>query len=364
LYRLQDLSVETPTLLVDLDRVERNLDRMQSLANSNGKALRPHAKTHKSVALAHAQVRRGAAGICAQKVGEAQVFALGGLRDILISNEVLGSPKARRIAGLISAGHRISVAVDSVKGIKVLEDAAEEFGVEVQVLLDVDVGMHRCGVDPNDVSLVRGIVKALRNSHRVRLEGLMGYDGHTSRIRDGREREEEVRRGWMDLMRVAKVIKEEGGEVNTISVGGTPSAHIWANLEGVTELQPGTYIYNDVHQVELGVASIEDVAALVLAQVISKGQDRVVLDVGTKGVAVDQGVYPEVVSHEGVKVVSMSEEHAVLKGEGVKGMELEERVVLAPYHVCPTIDLWDEATLVKGGKAVGVLRIDARGRKD
>ncbi|GGT98781.1 alanine racemase [Sulfodiicoccus acidiphilus] len=339
--------------MVDLDVVEGNVRRMQYLARSSGKALRPHAKTHKSLLLARLQLEAGAVGVCAQKVSEAEVFVKGGVRDVLVSNEVLGSNKARRVAELNSLGSRVGVAVDSVRGVEVLENAASDLSVEVPVLLDVDVGMHRCGVSPGNAS---SVLAAISKARHLKLEGLMGYDGHSGSL-SAESREWEVRRGWRTLEEVSRQAGSVGLRVEVISVGGTPTAHLWAGTEA-TELQPGTYVYNDAHQVELGVAREEEVSAFVVAQVVSSSGGRAVLDVGTKGVSVDQG-YPLVVSHPGATVASMSEEHTVLTAQ----LRLEERVVLVPRHVCPTVDLWDEFVAFRGGRAVGKVRVDARGKK-
>lgn len=148
----------------------------------------------------------------------------------------------------------------------------------------------------------------------------MGYDGHTASIKEFEKREEAVDSAYDILLQVKREFERGGLTPEVISVGETPSASIWATKEEVTELQPGTYIFYDIHQVELGVTDIDHVSAYVLSQVISKGEDRAVLDVGYKGVGIELGVYPTVISHKSLKVTSMSEEHTVLRGDPLPGL--------------------------------------------
>ncbi|MCY0860067.1 MAG: hypothetical protein OWQ54_06510 [Sulfolobaceae archaeon] len=201
----------------------------------------------------------------------------------------------------------------------------------------------------------------MKKSPHVIFKGFMGYDGHTASIKEFEKREEAVDSAYDILLQVKREFERGGLTPEVISVGETPSASIWATKEEVTELQPGTYIFYDIHQVELGVTDIDHVSAYVLSQVISKGEDRAVLDVGYKGVGIELGVYPTVISHKSLKVTSMSEEHTVLRGDPLPG--LEERIALVPYHICPTVDLWDEAVLVDKDRVITRLRIEARGKK-
>ncbi|WP_197490524.1 alanine racemase [Saccharolobus sp. A20] len=355
------MNIETPALVIDYGKTIRNIKEMQALANKSGKRLRPHAKTHKIPYLAHLQINEGAVGICAQKVSEAEVFAKSGINDILISNEVLGEKKIRKIFELINLGNKISVAVDSHIGIRELETIGKEYSNYVEVLVDVDVGMNRCGVNVNDNNSLEKIVDSLKNSPHVLFKGFMGYDGHTANIKDLKLRAEAVEKGYQDILKIKRLFEKKGLHADIVSVGGTPSASLWALKEEINELQPGTYVFYDIHQVELGVTDIDHISAYVLSQVISRAEDRVVLDVGYKGITIEQGIYPTVVSHKWLAVKSMSEEHTVLKGSPLP--DYEEKVQLIPYHVCPTIDLWDEAILVNNDKVITSLKIEARGKK-
>lgn len=350
--------LQTPSFVIDLDKTMRNIREMQELANKYGKKLRPHVKTHKIPYLAHLQVSQGAVGICTQKVSEAEVFAKAGINNILISNEVLGRDKIRKVFELINLGKKIMVAVDSTLGIQELEEIGKGYSLSIDILVDVNVGMNRCGISPKESD---EIIEELRKTTHVNFVGFMGYDGHTANIRDINERKIAVDKGLEILMEVNKKFKAKGFTADIISVGGTPSAALWAEKEEITELQPGTYVFYDIHQVELGVTDINHISAFVVSQVISRSEDKVVTDVGYKGIGIELGMYPTVVSHQGLKVKSMSEEHTVLTGDRLP--QLEERVVMIPYHICPTVDMWDEAIVIKNGKEIGKLRIEARGKK-
>jgi len=333
---------------------------MQGLANSHGKKLRPHSKTHKMPSVALWQVEAGAVGICVQKTSEAEVMVKGGVRDVFVSNEVIGSQKTDRLADLGSKA-KISIAVDSQLGVHQISRSAKSRGVEVGIYLDVDVGMHRCGLRPQEV---RSLAQIVSRSPNLRLVGIMGYDGHSFRPVDSRERRKIVDESRDVLRSAIREVRSAGVDFEVVSVGGTPSTPIWAEFEEVTELQPGAYVYNDIMQMERG-APRTSCAVTLTGTVMSKpSSDQAVVDAGSKSFALDSGRYPCPASDINGEVVGLSEEHAVLKSkEGPIRVELGDRIEFLPYHICPFIDLWDRIHMCSGDEVVSTVAVDGRGAR-
>lgn len=363
---------DTPTLVIDLDIMERNLKAMQALADRSGKALRPHAKSHKIPEIARQQIEMGARGICVQKVAEAEVFAGFGIKDIFISNEILGKQKIRRIFDLMKKKNNncnVSLAVDSTPGIRELDEVAKDYDSEIDILVDVDVGMRRCGVDPNDEQTMDSIAQELGRSRRVNFKGLMGYDGNTASIADPNKRREAVLLARDLLLRAETFFRNKGFQAKVISAAGSHSAHLWSAVDGVSELQPGSYVFNDMLMVSLGLAKMEDIAVYVLSRVISRSKDRAVIDVGYKAAAIVDGNYPTLREEDDIQerfsIKAMNEEHTILTSSHGDGLPmLEDLVVLFPFEIPATIDLWDDVICVrKKDKIVETFKVAARGKR-
>jgi D-serine deaminase-like pyridoxal phosphate-dependent protein len=357
---LRKSDLDTPFIAADIDTVKGNIARMQALASSHGKELRPHSKTHKLPSVALWQIDAGAVGVCVQKTSEAEVMVNGGVRDVFVSNEVIGSQKTDRLANLASNA-RVSVAVDSKLGVEQLSESAKSKGTEVGVYLDVDVGMHRCGLKPGDVA---NLAELVSNSSNLHLVGVMGYDGHSFRPLDKGERRKIVNESRAILHAAIAEVRSAGLELEVVSVGGTPSTPIWAEFDEITELQPGAYVYNDVMQMERG-APKADCAVTLTGTVMSKPSvDQAVVDAGSKSFAFDFGRYPFPVEDGNLDVVGLSEEHAVLKSKkGAISAELGDRLGFIPYHICTFVDLWDKIQFCRGDEIVSTLTIAARGAR-
>jgi D-serine deaminase-like pyridoxal phosphate-dependent protein len=356
---LKDL--DTPFIYVDVDIVKQNIERMQRLVSSHNKKLRPHIKTHKLPLFAHWQIQAGAVGVCVQKTEEAEVMVRHGISDVLISNEVIGRQKTDRVA-ILAQLSKIHVAVDSELGLRQISDSAREAGEEVGVFIDVDVGMERCGVKGEQAAKLAQLAS---KTEGVYLKGVMGYDGHSAKVKQFEERTKVVLRAYETLKEAIGLIKSKGINIEVISVGGTPSTPIWAKFDEITELQPGTYIYNDVHQVEVGVAKKQECALKLMATVMSKPTaDRAVIDAGSKSFAFDQGRFPQPEKDLNAQFVSFSEEHGVLKSfSGELSVDLGDKLSFIPYHACTIVDLWDEVYLIRNEKVITKLKIEARGAR-
>jgi len=357
---LRKYDLDTPFIAADVSKVKANIERMQRIAQAHGKKLRPHAKTHKLPVVAFWQMEAGAVGICVQKTDEAEVMVKHGVKDVFVSNEVIGTQKTDRLAGLASMA-KISVAVDSELGLRQLSQSAQSHNAEIGIYVDVDVGMHRCGVMPEKAAMLADLVARSPNLY---FKGIMGYDGHSYKPLDNDERRKMVMDSYKLVQNAITEVKAKGIGVDVVSVGGTPSTPIWAELDAVTELQPGAYVYNDVMQIERGTPK-SNCATTLTATVMSKpSSDQAVVDAGSKSFAFDQGRFPLTLNDINGEVVAFSEEHAVLRCKnGAVKAELGQKLEFIPYHICTFIDLWDRIHFCRGDDIVSTVSIDARGAR-
>jgi D-serine deaminase-like pyridoxal phosphate-dependent protein len=342
--------IDTPALLIDAGRLRANVEAMAAAARDGGVALRPHAKTHKMVEVAALQLEAGAAGLTVAKLGEAEVFVDGGCEDILIAYPLIGAPKLERLAALARRA-RIAVALDSLEVARAIAQA----GADVRVRIEVDTGQHRAGVLPRDVAALASDVAALG----LHVEGVMTHEGQAYAAED-------LAAATHDA--VAQML-EAAASLHTpvISVGSTPTARYAANEPGVTEIRPGTYVFQDRTQIAHKAATSGDLAAFVLATVVSRpAPDRAVVDAGTKvlssdrlnapGAPVDFGALDET----GWPLVRASEEHGVVAIPPGAQLEIGRQVRIVPNHICPVVNLFDEAVIVDGDR-VDRWRVAARG---
>ncbi|WP_297216879.1 alanine racemase [Thermoplasma sp.] len=356
-----DLPFDTPFMVIDIEQTRKNIRKMQDVADRNGKRLRPHSKTHKIPELSKMEIEAGAVGVCVQKTAEAEIMFYGGVKNILLSNEIFGS-KFLRVGKLVSMGCDLTVAVDNIPALDQFSEVCRQLGIYGNVLIDVNIGMNRCGIDPEKIdSLIEGI----KSRGNLNLAGIMAYDGHVNDP-DVKKREEEVRAEELIIEPIIRKIKSYCSDDPVVSVGGTPTAEIWAKSSLATELQPGTYVYYDVHCMRQNLCTMEEISMGVVSMCTSESRgDRIVLDAGYKSVAIDQGVYPTVMDADGneYKVLSMSEEHTVLKAKD-NSSHLGQRFLLLPYHACTTTDLWDSAYVFDGNGQPYSLPIRGRGKRE
>lgn len=359
--------LETPALVVDLVRLERNIDRMARLAESAGVSLRPHIKSHKTPWIARLQVAAGASGLTVAKLGEAEAMFAEGFGDIFIAYEIVGEDKIRRLLSLSSKA-RVGCAVDNLEAARELDFAAGRQGRSLEVLIEVDTGLGRCGVPPGPetVRLYREVA-ALPN---LKLRGIFTHAGHAYAARTPAEVEEVARHEGRSMAELAELLRREGLRPEVVSVGSTPTVPHSALVPGVTEIRPGNYVFNDAIQIGLGVAAEDDCALRVLATVISRSApDRAVIDAGSKSLGLDRGAhgvslvpgFGRVVGHPDLIVERLSEEHGILRLPGGYPLPLGTRVEIIPNHACPVANLFDRMVAIRGGEVERVLEIKARG---
>jgi D-serine deaminase-like pyridoxal phosphate-dependent protein len=351
--------LDTPALLVNLEKMEQNIERMSRFTSKCRVDLRPHVKTHKVPEIAKMQLKAGAKGVCVQKVSEAEVFARSGIDDIFITNEVVGEEKLRRVAEL-ALRTKLAVAVDNLENVSALNKACKERGVEVTALVDVDVGMGRCGVTPGEAPT---IARSVGGAGNLVFGGVIGYEGHVGGAATDEERDKLCKQATDLVSEAKRAVEKVGLKVEKVSMGSSVS--VWTNAKhpDVTEVQPGMYIFNDGFLLHNKVARIEDCALTVLTTVMSRpSQDRAVVDAGSKAFHLDMGKYPLALQAAGVEMVKFSEEHGwlSLSGNG-RGTNLGEKLEFIPYHCCTCVNQHDQMVGVRGDRVEAVWRISARG---
>jgi D-serine deaminase-like pyridoxal phosphate-dependent protein len=369
--RVTDL--RTPAVLVDVNRAKANIARMQELARANGKRLRPHAKTHKSPTIAQWQLDAGAVGICCAKVGEAEVFADAGVRDIRLPYPVHPS-NADRVVRLLDRV-QLSIITDLTETAREWSAAMVRAGRRLDVLVKVDVGFHRCGIDPERPDAA-DFVAEVATLPGLRLKGLLSHAGHCYLASS----QDEVRSIACEEARLladlATQARARGAAIEEISVGATPTATSSAAIAGITELRPGNYVYFDRMQVGIGAASLSDCALTVLATVVTKHKDRVIFDSGSKTLtsdgargagtgfgAVFTAVEDPLALDAGLTIERLSEEHATVRvTNGATRLQVGDRVRILPNHSCVVSNLVDEIALVDGMTVVDRIPVAARGR--
>ena len=351
-------ALDTPALIVDLDALDANIAVLTGLLGEHGVNWRPHAKAHKSPAVAHRLLAAGAIGITCAKLSEAEVYAASGIRDILIANQVVGPVKARRLAELATEIDIMS-AVDSVAGARFLSEAAVEAGSQPRVLIEVDTGMNRGGVAPGQtaVELAQELVK-LPN---LRFAGLMTWEGHVLTIEDGQERADAVRTAVGQLLETADAIRVAGIPVEIVSCGGTGTIVTTRQLPGVTEIQAGGGIFGDAFYRQLDVP-VEPALFVKVIVTSRPTPTRILFDAGRKTID-PSNVVPEVVGVDHVEGVSLSAEHGNIRlSEPNDTVQVGDTLMLRIGYSDQAVHLHEQIFAVRDGKIVAIWPTLARGK--
>ncbi len=350
--------VDTPALLIDLPAFEANLDRMAATLAGTGVRLRAHAKTHKSPVIAHLQMTRGAVGQCVQKVAEAEVLAWGGVPDIIVTNQVVGATKLARLAALARIT-RIAVCVDDSRQVDALEGAAAAAGIRLGVLVEIDVGAGRCGVEagPEAVALAQRIA----GSSSLEFRGLQAYQGTAQHMRTPEQRHAAVAEAADRTRRTVEQLRQQGIACPVVGGAGTGTFALEVASGVYTEVQCGSYCFMDADYARNADAPGFTQSLFVLATVMSTAQPGIaVLDAGLKALAVDSGL-PLVWQRPGVTYVGASDEHGKLVCEPGASPTLGEKLLLVPGHCDPTVDRYDWYVGVRAGRVECVWPVAARG---
>lgn len=377
--------IRTPSVYIDLARVRANIRAMADRAAAAGVKLRPHAKTHKSIEIAKWQIEAGAVGVCCAKIGEAEVLAAGGIGDIRLPYP-LHPTNADRVIALMDRT-RLSFIVDDMDVAKGWSDVMTRAGKTIDVLVKVDVGFHRCGINPSAVD-APDRVAFVGSLPGLNLRGLLSHAGQGYGAGSAMELEHIAIREAEMMSDLAARASLAGAKIEEISVGSTPTSRfIGKQVEHIrgrdahagafapTEMRPGNYVFLDRTQVSLGAATLDTCAMFVVATVVSRpAPDRVILDCGAKTLALDgaRGFeampgYGLVIHEDGTPgptllIERLNEEHATVRATEPTRLKIGDRVRVLPNHACVVTNLQDELVTVENGRATGAIRVDARGR--
>src|SRR5918995_1551182 len=356
--------VDTPCLVVDETILRRNIERMKVFADRVGVGLRPHIKTHKTPEIARMQLAAGAIGITCAKVGEAEVMVeQAGVTDILLAYPTVGEPKIRRIVALLERA-RIVVAVDSAAAAEALSSAMTRHGRTLEVCVEVNTGQNRSGTLAGDEALAFAL--AVAKLPGLSLTGIMTHEGQANSA-PPEQLETLALAAGRAMFELAELIRGHGLDLPMVSVGSTPAATYTPTVSGITEMRPGTYVFNDNSAFRYGELGVADCAARFVATVVSRpAADRAVLDTGSKSLAMDPSKghpgHGYIVGYPEAIISKLSEEHGVVTlPEGASGFAVGDRVEVIPNHICPTVNLMDELFIARDGRIVDTWRIAARG---
>jgi 3-hydroxy-D-aspartate aldolase len=356
--------IDTPALVVDLDALDRNIAKMAEFARATGIRVRPHAKTHKSPAIALRQIAHGAVGQCVQKVGEAEALVRGGVTDILVSNEVVGERKLRRLAALAQDA-TIALCFDSAEQVDVASRIAKDFGVELGALVEIDVGMERCGVPPGKAAA--DLARRIADAPSLKFRGLQAYHGRAQHLPTHQQRAQAIASAVDAVRETLDALKAENLTCEIVAGAGTGTFAMETESGVYNELQVGSYVFMDTEYARIGnkdggrYTAFEH-SLFVLASVISTPTaDRAIVDAGLKSYSTEKGP-PWVHGLEDVEVTGVSDEHGKLVlGPKAKRLALGEKVWLIPGHCDPTVNLHDWYVGVRHGRVEALWPIAARG---
>ena len=356
--------LDTPSMIVDLTLMEQNIARLMGYFLERNVRVRPHLKTVKSPELAHILLAAGATGCCVAKVSEAEIMAQAGIEDLLITTEIVGKPKLARLVELVQQHPHIKVVVDSLIGVQALNQAMRDAQLKISVLIDLNVGQNRCGVMPGEAALV--LAEQISAMSNLQLVGVQGYEGHLQHLHDPEERTQRCRQSMHLLTVTAALLKEAGFPIEVITTGGTGTAEICASCDGVTEVQPGSFIFMDTDY-RNALGPVYSNALTILSTVISRpAPKRAVVDAGLKSLSIDSGM-PELKGLPSVKYQPGGDEHGILTWDdsaevASAAFEVGERIEFIPSHIDTTVNLHDYYYAYRDGKLEAIWSVAARGK--
>ena len=354
--------VDTPALILELEPFERNLRRLHESLAGVKVAVRPHAKSNKCPQIALRQIALGAVGVCCQKVSEAEAMVEGGVRDVLIANEVVGAAKLQRLASLAKQA-RVAVCADNAENVMALDAAARESGVTLEVLVEINVGANRCGVEPGAaaVELAQRIVA----SANLRFAGLQAYQGSAQHMRKVEERRAAIEKAVSHVKRTRELLAAAGIACPKVTGDGTGTYVLEAASTVYDELQAGSYIFMDADYArnewtESGIPRFEH-SLFVWTTVMSRpSAERALCDAGLKASSVDSGM-PRIADGGPAEYVRASDEHGLIMVNGAPGYALGDKLKLIPGHCDPTVNLYDHYICIRNGCVEAIWPITARG---
>lgn len=354
-------SLDTPSMIVDLDVMEQNIEKLIALLKPTGVTIRPHLKTTKSPILAKKLIAAGAKGGCVAKLSEAEVMAAEGVDDLLITSEIIGPVKVARLVELFRKHPKIQIVVDNEIGATAINDALAASGIETPILtlIDLDVGLARTGVAPEHALAMAKHVATLKH---LKIIGVQGYEGHLQHVHGKVARAKACRASMAVLTSTANLLKENGFDIEVVTTGGTGTAEFCSSTPGITEVQPGSFIFMDADY-RNAVGSYFAHSLTVLSTVVSKSATakRVTIDAGLKSLTTDSG-FSEPKNLPNVKYTPMGDEQGWLEWEEGPDILIGARIEMIPSHIDPTVNLHDFYYAYRKGVIEEIWPVATRGK--
>lgn len=357
--------LDTPAILIDLDVLDRNLKHTAELAAEAGVKLRPHFKTHKSVWIASKQLEYGATGLTCAKLGEAEVLADAGIKDILVAYPIVGEIKLQRLAALIQRGVNVTVSTDNVEVARGLSDLGQSIGHVIPLYVDVNTGLNRCGPEPGEEAAA--VIREMSALPGIEVIGVMTHGGHSY----GKKNEEDLKKVAAEeaggLLKTKEILAGYGIHIREISVGSTPTSKYLSEQKGVTETRPGAYVFGDSGQSAMGIISGEETAMSVLTTVVSTPRNgTLIVDAGSKTFSSDLNShrpgYGVLKGDPDVYLERLSEEHGIVRVPEGRTFSIGDRLEFIPNHCCVVTNLHNKLQGVRNGEVVQEINVDARGK--
>jgi D-serine deaminase-like pyridoxal phosphate-dependent protein len=356
----------TPAVIVDLDIVDRNIAHAAAQFQKQGIKHRPHIKTHKSVYLTGLQTAAGAQGITCAKLGEAEIFAAAGYRDILVAYPIIGDSKLERL-GKLSSNLKVTTCVDSIEGARSLSALGVAIGKKLPVYIEVNVGFDRCGVRSGEEVL--RFAQEVSMLPGLQIEGVMSYAGHINDQKTVQDIRSVVIEEVSLLRETADLLQAAGIHLKEVSVGSSLSVEFIEELKGITEIRAGSYIFHDMGHLSSGLFTVEQCALRVIVTVVSiPYPGRAIMDAGSKTLTSDtsrRGGYGYVVEHPAIEVAKLNEEHGFLNYDpAALDLKIGDRLTIIPNHACVVPNLCEELIGVRHGQMQRKIPVDARGKNN
>ena len=358
------LDLDTPSVIVDLTIVEKNIYNMAEVVKKAGLNHRPHIKTHKSVFLAKMQQEAGINGITCAKLGEAEIFAAEGFDDILLAFPVIGEKNLARFQA-IAEKINIKTVVDSLEAAEGLSSVGDKVGRKIPVYIEVDGGIHRCGRQPGD-DTVR-FAKSIQNLPGIDIMGVLSYAGQIYGLNDKEEIREMAKEEAQNLAATADALRVAGFDIREVSGGSSISTKFAKSMHGVTEVRAGNYIFHDQAQLATGLAGVDECALRVIVTVVSTpAPGRAIIDAGSKTLTSDTAAFAEghgyCVEHPEIEIYKLNEEHGFLRLPESLQLSIGQKLTIIPNHACMLPNLCDELIAVRGEKVITTFPVSARGK--
>lgn len=356
----------TPAVIVDLDIVDRNIAHAENQISKVGIKHRPHIKTHKSVYFADLQVGSGAKGITCAKLGEAEVFANAGFTDILVAYPIIGEAKLERLAQL-SQKSKVTTCIDSLEGAFGISALGERIGLKLPIYIEINVGFDRCGRRSGEEAM--NFAKEINKLPGLQIEGIMSYAGHINDQKTVDDVRLAVREEVKLLNDTAQMLQANGIDLKEVSVGSSLSVEFAEELQGITEIRAGSYIFHDLGHVSSDLFSIQDCALRIIVSVVSiPYPGRAIIDAGTKTLTSDKSRmdgYGYVVEHPEAEIIKLNEEHGFLNYDPASfELKIGQRLTVIPNHACVIPNLCDSLIGIRNGKVERMIPVDARGKNN